>query len=273
MLESIGIGITTRNRPDILSYSLAHFAHFGTKNAKYVVVDDNSNLNKPAIPVIETYKHDLDMIYIESSQRLGISGAKNECLRQLADCDHVFLFDDDGWPRADGWAERWIEISKANEVHHSMFIYDEQRLMEIFFVAETLGEGEMAMEAWSNSLGLALHFTRHCLDTIGGFDEWRSSNVYGFEHAQVSIRAAMAGMTKGHRFLAPKIIGDLIYSMDVHHSFYRQPIPLTGKFLQGFRASVTDFEKSKAFDNSSMMIDPPIYIPLDFRPPVYKPIV
>lgn len=272
MSESIGIGITTRNRPDVLSVALAHFLHFETKNAKYVVVDDNSNLNRCSIPVIETYKNDLDMVYIQSSKRLGIAKAKNQCLKELADCDQVFLFDDDGWPRAEMWAERWIEISKANEVHHSMFIYDERQLMEIFFVAASLGKGEMAMDAWSNSLGLCLHFTRECLNKIGGFDEWRSRNVYGFEHAQMSVRAAMAGFTKGHRFLSPRIIGDLIYSMDVHHSFYRQPIPLTGKFMPSFRASVTDFEKSKAFDNSSMMIEPPIFIPLDSEPPVYKPI-
>lgn len=223
---------------------------------------------------METYKDSLDMVYIQSSKRLGIAKAKNECLKELADCEHVFLFDDDGWPKAENWAERWISASEANEVHHSMFIYDDPatRPMEIFYIAETIGEGNLAMDAWSNSLGVALHFTRTCLDKLGGFDTRQSRNVYGFEHAQMSVRAAMAGLTKGHRFLAPRIINDIIYTLDVNHSFYHQPIPLTKKFLPGFRSSVTAIEKSKAFENSSMMIDPPIYIPLDYQTPIYTPI-
>lgn len=264
MSAKIGIGITTRNRPDILSYSLAHFAHFATENAKYVVYEDASEEGKSSKPVVNNYINDLDLTYVEGKTRKGIASAKNACLLELTDCDHIFLFDDDAWPRQENWANRWIECSTQNQVGHSMYIHDDTSdpKLEIFFIAQTIGEEPYLMDAWSNCMGVALHFNRDCLNALGGYDTLNSRSFYGYEHAQISVRSAKAGFTKGHRFLAPRMINEIVYSVDISHNVFHEPIPLTKKFLRQFKSSATPIDMSRASDNSSIMIDPAIYIPL-----------
>ena len=70
-MSSIGIGITTYNRPDMLNKCLEHIKkHTFNDNVTIYVADD-------------------------SNERKGVAYRKNECLRALKDCDYVFLFDDD----------------------------------------------------------------------------------------------------------------------------------------------------------------------------------
>ena len=263
---SIGIGITTRNRPHVLEVALQHFEHFSTKDAKYVVVEDKGYEHKSSSSVISKFENAIDLKYVRPKRRLGIAGAKNTCIHYLSDCEDVFLFDDDAWPKAFNWAELWIEVEKANQVDHSMFICDSYKYSKsppFFHVAQTIGEEPYLMDAWNACMGLALHFSRECLNALGGYDTESALNYYGYEHAQMSVRAAQAGFTKGHRYLAPRNITDWIYSVDVTHNIFNEPIPLTGERLSGFQSSVTDFEMNSASKNAGMMTNPQIHIPIN----------
>ena len=39
----IGVGITTRNRPDVLDMALNHFKTYSSYDIKYCIADDNSD--------------------------------------------------------------------------------------------------------------------------------------------------------------------------------------------------------------------------------------
>src|SRR5690554_5113268 len=90
--ERIGIGVTTRNRPKVFSETLKNLRKHLPEGSELVIVDDASGE-----PVKEaTYRF---------ARQAGIAKAKNKCLELLADagCTHFFLFDDDCYPRRDGW--------------------------------------------------------------------------------------------------------------------------------------------------------------------------
>src|SRR5690606_10124331 len=82
----IGVGITTHNRPEIFAKTLAEMRKHLPPGAKLVVVDDASKE-----PVAEA-----DYRFEENA---GIARAKNKCLELLDGCEHIFLFDDDCYPR------------------------------------------------------------------------------------------------------------------------------------------------------------------------------
>lgn len=256
---SIGIGITTRNRPYILSVALRHFAYFSPPNARYVIVEDSAT--DLADPIVRSFARQSasEVIWRRSTKRLGIAKAKNACLAALTDCDHVFLFDDDAFAQVDGWAERWIAAAERHDVEHSMYIHPSPS-DSLFKLKDTLGEGDTAMHSWSNCMGVALHFTRECLSALGGYDS-SAQAFYGFEHAQMSSRAHKAGLTRNHDYLSPAIVGKLIYSVDLSHGFHREPTPLPSSF-EGFKSSTSPEDVAICGRNSKLMNNPPVYIPL-----------
>jgi glycosyltransferase involved in cell wall biosynthesis len=262
---SIGIGITTRNRPHVLKTALQHFERFGYGD-KLVVVDDNSDDPDAIREVVESFG--LGFILRRSDQRMGIAKAKNACLSALSDCDHVFLFDDDAWPCADNWAQRWVDINQHNGVGHSMWnIFvekgtdtPEQVRTTISLITE-LSEGKNTMRVWAQCLGVMLYFSRECLNAIGGYDH-SARTVYGFEHAQVSQRANRAGFCKGHNYLSPAIALELIYSFDVSYGWLRQESPIEIPWKDQFTTSVTVEEAQSHPQNAFLMSKKDVFIPL-----------
>ena len=256
----IGVGITTRNRHDALSVGLAHFAHFNQSNMRYVVVDDSSDT--PYDDVISEFAPDLEITLRRSERRLGISSAKNACLVTLQDCDHVFLLDDDAWPKCANWAERWLAATESQDLGHSMYVSYLNEHDNLYRILDTKGEGSLAIDWWGNCMGLAMHYRRDCLDAIGGYDVTGSANVYGYEHAQMSQRASKAGFAgrSGGAYPSPAVVRDLIYSMDVTFHFHEELPPL-GR-VPDFPRTITEEELAGASLNSVMMQNYEVFIPL-----------
>ena len=262
---SIGIGITTRNRPECLEACLRHFAKFGHGD-KIVVIDDNSAVWQVNKLVAESFG--INVTYKFSNSRLGVSKAKNACLWELRDCEHVFLFDDDSWPQCDNWAETWIKINEVNNVGHSMFNVTAAELLELnpAFRAvvqpiTSIGTDEMKMVSFSNCFGVMLYFNRACLDALGGFLS-DTPHLYGYEHAQISGRANIAGFTQGHQYLTPSIASELIYSIDITYCMLKIPPFFDTPWIDNFHSSVTLEESSQADKNSAIMGIKEIHSPL-----------
>ena len=262
---SIGIGITTRNRPECLEACLRHFKEFGYGD-KLVVIDDNSEVWQVNKLVTESFG--INVVYKFSSSRLGVSQAKNACLWELRDCEHVFLFDDDAWPQCYNWAETWININEANGVGHSMFNVTAEAELELnpAFRAvvnpiEEIGANEMKMVSFSNCFGVLLYFNRKCLDALGGFIS-DAPHLYGYEHAQISKRAHTAGFTQNHQYLTPSIASKLIYSIDISYCMLKTMPYFDVDWIGNFRSSVTLEESSQAEKNSVIMGIKEIHYPL-----------
>ena len=102
ILSRIGIAISTHQRADVLNKALQQHIKHLPSGALVVVVDDGS---KPAAVVpdgVQLMRHETS---------LGIVASKNASLSALmdAECEHLFLWDDDAWPIADNWHLPFIE--------------------------------------------------------------------------------------------------------------------------------------------------------------------
>jgi glycosyltransferase involved in cell wall biosynthesis len=178
----IGIGITTYNRPDMALLCVANIKKHTTEPYKlYIAVDSDTD-------------------------RKGVAKRKNECLRELKDCDYIFLFDDDCYPIEKGWEQNIIEQSKKTDSHHFCFnkepFYEKKGLTFI---------NGVELECYSNCGGVMLFYTSKVLLKVGAFYE--GYETYGFEHIGHSIRIFRSGLS-ADLFCCPSDLKNYIYSHD-----------------------------------------------------------
>jgi len=162
----IGIGVTTRNRPEVFADTIKHIRSRAPEGSVIVVVDDASD--KP-----------VDGATFRFTRQAGIARAKNKCLELLADagCDHLFLFDDDCYPIVDGWWRPYVESPEP----HLMYAWGDA----YFRTDDLIGY------AWPK--GCMLYVERRVLERVGGMDP--VFGTWGLEHASWSDRIHTAGLT------------------------------------------------------------------------------
>jgi glycosyltransferase involved in cell wall biosynthesis len=125
----IGVGITTRNRETMLKMCVDKILEH-TNPDILVIVDDNSDS-----PVIEPRCK-----VINNVTRLGVAKSKNICLKELKECDHIFLFDDDCWPVQDNWEKKYIEASNRTGNKALCFTWDKKYSGEIISYLKVIDE-------------------------------------------------------------------------------------------------------------------------------------
>lgn len=193
---SIGIGITTHNRNQLVASTYAKIKAL-SPNAKIVVVDDASN--EPVNINGYVYRFPVNV---------GIARAKNKCIELLQDCDHIFLFDDDTYPIADKWYEPYVNSSE----HHLMYCFKD------WADGTPVGDDEIIYSdgnivAHSAARGCMLYVDRQVINTVGGMDVRYGKAME--EHGDWSNRIYNAGLTTFKNMdVADSDL--LIYSMDQH---------------------------------------------------------
>lgn len=232
MREKIGIAITTRNRPELLRYTLKHFAEFAPRmNWELVVTDDDSDAESASLneKICESFK----VGYKRNPRRLGIAKNKNagiEMLRELFSPDYFFLFDDDCMPRAKDWDLPFICLAESHGIEHSMHIAEAAPDVVV------KRQVDQIFREWTNCGGYCLFFTRLALHTLRGFNP--NFAIYGFEHAELSIRAAREGFTNGHgQYLSPWLARERLYSLDIDLGWHGEQSPL-GPYVGKFDSSL-----------------------------------
>lgn len=192
MKYKIGVGITSHNRRKVFNETLKKMKSFLPSGAKLVIVDDGSD-----DPVKGS------SFRFEKAQ--GIAIAKNKCLELLDDCDYIFLFDDDIYPRVKGWYLPYIE-SGINHMQYSFNTFSNGRRN-----GRVLEKNDDKFNYWVESCGCMLFYTKKCLEVVGGMDP--GFGVWGYEHISHSVRIHYAGLTP-HPFMDLKNSSELFYSMD-----------------------------------------------------------
>lgn len=226
----IAICVTTFNRTDVLYRGLIeqmnHLPKGPDVEARIFIVDDGST-DRPdqgkLSEILVIPQSPFESVFYGFPENKGIAAAKNKCL-ELADeweADHIFLFDSDTWPRADGWEQPYI---KSNEPH----------LMYIFEKFATAGKGghnlsdcveiyrDSSKVAYSHVRGCMLYVERKVLDVVGGFDERYGKAM--FEHTDYSNRIHNAGLTS-FRVMDVPDSQSLIYSMDEYREAHSSISP------------------------------------------------
>ncbi len=124
----------------------------------------------------------------------GISKAKNLNLKELDNCEHIFLFDDDTYPKMKDWQRIYTESG-----HKHMSYTFGRKVLSV----------DGCIISYEKPSGCMLYIHRDCLDKVGGFDEQYKG--YAGEHQDFSNRVYNAGLTK-YRYM------DLVFSNQVIHS-------------------------------------------------------
>jgi len=188
----IGVGVTTHNR-DVLAKTLEQIRKH-TPGAKVVVVDDASSK-----PPESDYRFE---------SNVGIAVAKNKCLELLEGCEHIFLFDDDCYPVADGWWKPYVE---SPEPHLMFGFLDVSKGKALGDTREIYRDSRHV--AYDGPRGCMLYADRKVLDVVGGMDP--VFGRWGWEHVDWSNRIHHAGLTT---WRYADVVGSesLIYSLDQH---------------------------------------------------------
>ena len=125
---------------------------------------------------------------------LGVAATKNRGIERLMDLgvEHLFLVDDDVWPKSDGWSEPYVRDREP----HLMFCWGRKRLLS--------RDGHYTVWSWPR--GVVLYAERRVVERVGGMRV--EFGRYGSEHAEWSKRIHAAGLTT-HRYadlaVSPKL--------------------------------------------------------------------
>lgn len=160
---------------------------------------------------------DENVVLHVSTNNSGIANGKNDCLRVLmaAGCTDLFLFDDDCFPIAEGWAECFINpIWPQN---HLIYLKETPTIKKISghaFSSPLSKETNFNKpDFYNNCSGCMMYLTREAVEKVGAFDE--QFGFYGFEHADYSDRVHMAGLTPYGKYACPSEAHKYIHSLDL----------------------------------------------------------
>ena len=202
----IGIAISTHQRPEVLARAIAQHMKHLPLGSLVVVVDDGS---APAAVVPDGIK------LVRHEKSLGIVAAKNASLEALmsAGCEHLFLWDDDAWPIADGWHLPYIASPEPHLAYQFLDLAGPRKLQDLAML-----HSDDEHVAYTGQRGVMLYYHRSAIEKVGGFDP-----VYGrgmYEHSDLALRIHNAGLTT---WAYADVIGSasLIHSLDEHEAVER----------------------------------------------------
>jgi len=178
----IGIGVTTYKREDLLEECIWKITSYTKSDFTLYVATDTDE------------------------DRRGVAYRKNECLRNLKDCDYIFLFDDDCYPCKLGWETYIIQVSYLSKENH--FVLQDKKNHKVKNVSFVYPHVLLNLE---NSGGVFMFITKECLKTIGGFYE--GYDTYGFEHIGYSFRAYLSKLST-YPFVTIENLNEYIFSHD-----------------------------------------------------------
>lgn len=179
-------------------------ARRGLPTTLYVTVDGDEAACERVLPVIAGFAHGLrvgqpypDMDGLPKNfrsardGRLGVATNKNtgiEALMTSADgldgIEHLFLSDDDTWPRLPHAVGKHVDLS--DRLPHSMVCWGKSRLVRIPRPGSFYAE-------WNWPRGSVLYAHRSVVEQLGGMDERFGPG--GHEHVEWSRRIHQAGLT------------------------------------------------------------------------------
>lgn len=246
----IGIGVTTKDRSNILRITLENLKKFLPENCFVVVCDDTEDLD---------IMHDnrgitkrLGFQYKHDGSRKGVAKNKNLCLTSLRHCDYIFLFDDDCYPLREGWAEYIIDCHKKSGVHHFNLL--DKAFHEHMSTREYEG---FCIEEYRTVGGVFMFLTKDVIEKVGAFN--KNYGTYGFEHATYTYRVYKSGLHNNHGInLTIGGLQDYIFSLDyarfasnTNHNIY-----INSNYESIFIRSINQAETDKSIaDNYPIMAE------------------
>ena len=196
-MYDIGIGITTHNRKEMCIDTVERIRSMSPKSTHIIVVDDASQDPPPS-------DH-------RFNQNVGITEAKNMCLKKLRHHEHIFLFDDDCYPTS----KRWYVPYVTSPYPHLCYTFP--TFVDGKGTGNTTIKTENGHTWYQHACGCMIYIRKSVLDVVGGYDH--RFGLYGHEHINFSKRVHKAGLIP-HPFI--DVEKPMFYSYDqqknVEHS-------------------------------------------------------
>lgn len=179
---SIGIGIVTYNRPAALVRSIQHVIQHTKRPFQLVVADDGSTDETSA--AVAPFRGQLS--YLKCQNR-GVNFNKNRLLYYFARirlCDVIIILEDDAFPNADGWEEKWIAgVQKWGHINNAG---------QWFASHFTAGAGSLeAPYLCPDVSAQCVGYSRETIEFVGFIDP--AFENYGGAHAEHTYRMTRAG--------------------------------------------------------------------------------
>lgn len=206
----IGIGITTRNRFNVLGFSLQKFIRYCNGiDTEIIILDDYSDLSEYEKFKKEN-KYSSFVRWIRNESRLGIAKSKNILLKEFLDRKYegVILFDDDSFPYKDGWLNHFIDAWTYHGQHHLVYACNAK--------SNTIRNFEYAT-SWGGCQGVCIWLSSYAIRESGGFNE--QFGLYGYEHVEFTNRCFKLGLSPLGRYVSPRFVSDYIYCFDAYGSY------------------------------------------------------
>jgi hypothetical protein len=189
MTGRVGVAISTtgdEHRLGFLETCVKHWCEIKDVYSLFITVDgDEDAASRVAALLYDHTGRFTDAVYRVGQGgetrkgRHGVAVNKNtgiELLMDQTDCEHLFLSDDDIWPRSRAAVELH---ARGRYEPHSMVCWGRHRLHGV---------------EWTWPRGVLLYATRSVVETVGGMDERFGPG--GHEHVEWSRRIHQAGFTE-----------------------------------------------------------------------------
>jgi len=191
--EDVGVCITTRNRPTVLSYTLNMFR--ACYDGLIIVVDDNSDTKDANRDICKHF----EAIRLYNETRRGIPRSKERGFRSLLYCAYQYWFDDDCYPK-----HGWIDRLKEGQKHQSHLLH----LKEWAHIQPKKVYEDKGLISYTGATACMMAFDHTIYDKIYGFQN--GYGIYGQWHWRLSMKLAQLDS-----YVALDDSGDYFHSFDV----------------------------------------------------------
>jgi GT2 family glycosyltransferase len=185
--NNIGVGILSYNRVGSLKRLINSIRKFTDLSRTTIFVSDDGSSDAG---IKEWLSHQHDIIVINNSNRIGVSGNSNRLLRCLERFKYKILLNDDVEIVNSGWDRYYFDAMVNTGYHH--FCYRQQGLYGATQKdgRQTTVNAHTVSTVTEKPHGAVMVLDHEAFSKIGYFDEHLES--YGMEHVDWSNRVALA---------------------------------------------------------------------------------
>ena len=197
-MSKIGLAVLGYSRPDYLKQCLEslNLHNWGGATDRILILDfkDEETKKKNMIVAIEAGVN--NVIYFTENR--GVGKAKNEALKRMlnADCDHLFLMEDDILMMRNDTCQFYIDYAKQTGLEHLNFAHHGPGN---FNKQATVTYKGKEINVHPHCIGAFSYYTRNALEKVGLIDE---KFYNAFEHVEHSKRLIDAGFYTPFWFFA-----------------------------------------------------------------------
>ena len=183
MLEKIGVGVITCNRPEFFKSCFNSLPR--EKIDELVVVNDGDVIERPGSISPQQY--------IQHTSNRGVGISKNDALKYLVDkqCTHIFLIEDDIIIKRADVFEQYIKASKQTGLSHFMFGYhgpaNKRNGVPHPRLVVDYPDG-VSINLNTHCVGAFCYYTRELLAEVGYMDEVYINALEHIDHSYLIVK-------------------------------------------------------------------------------------